>query len=297
LHAFSTRRGGFSKPPVAGLNLGFVESDRRDRVERNRRLFYKAIGAERFAPAGLRQIHSAAVYRVETSSARGLRYRPTGLDVPLTPRPTLPSGDALMTEQPGVLLGVRIADCLPVFLIDARRRAIAVVHAGWRGTLQRVIEKAVGGMQQEFGSDPGRMAAVLGPSIRACCYAVGQEVVEAFCGAFTNGEKFFRPVPSDDPSQALAARYPMLFLSPHPPGHGATPAAAAHLDLVAAARDQLRSAGLRPPNISVAPFCTACRTDLFFSHRREGAATGRAMAVIGIRQDATRREHPSARQS
>jgi YfiH family protein len=297
LHAFSTRRGGFSKPPAAGLNLGFVETDRRALVERNRLQFFKAIGAERFAPAGLRQIHSAAVYRVERSADRGLLYRPCGLDASSPAGRTPPAADALLTDQPGVLLGVRIADCLPVILVDPRRRAIAAVHAGWRGALQRVIEKAVGGMRQEFGSDPGRMAAILGPSIRACCYAVGQEVLEAFSGRFVDGERFFRPPPPDDPSQSLSARYPMLFLSPHPPGHEPNPAAAAHLDLVAVAQDQLRRAGLRPANIFVAPFCTACRTDLFFSHRKEGAGTGRAMAAIGIRPEASRRKVATARKS
>jgi len=296
LHAFSTRRGGFSKPPAAGLNLGFVESDRRARVERNRLRFFQAIGADRFTPAGLRQIHSAAVYRVESTSGRSLHYRPCGLDVPLAPKRAIPAGDALITNQPGVLLSVRIADCLPILLVDPRRRAIAAVHAGWRGVLERVVEKAVGGMRQEFGSDPSGMAAILGPSIRACCYAVGQEVVDAFCGGSVNGERFFRPPSSDDPSQALTARYPMLFLSPHPPGHGPKPAAAAHLDLVAAARDQLRRAGLRPANIYVAPFCTACRTDVFFSHRKEGAGTGRAMAAVGIRPEVSRRKRAPARE-
>jgi len=295
LHAFSTRRGGFSKPPAAGLNLGFVESDRRVRVERNRQQFFKAIGAGRFTPAGLRQIHSAAVYRVETTPDRSLHYRPCGLDFPVAPKRAIPGGDALITDRPGALLSVRIADCLPVLLVDPRRRAIAAVHAGWRGALQRVVEKAVGAMRREFDLEPSRMAAILGPSIRACCYAVGQEVVDAFCGGFVNGERFFRPPPSDDPSQALSARNPMLFLSPHPPGHGPEPAAAAHLDLVAVARDQLRQAGLRSANIHVAPFCTACRTDLFFSHRKEGAGTGRALAVVGIRPEAPRRKSASAR--
>ncbi len=193
-----------------------------------------------------------------------------------------------MTDEPGVLLEVRAADCLPVLLVDPQRRAVAAVHAGWRGALQRVVEKAVGSLRQEFDSDPGRLTATLGPSIRACCYGVGQAVVDSYCGTFVEGERFFRPPPPGDPSEDLAARYPMLFLSSHPPGHGPKPAAVAHLDLVAVARAQLLRAGLRPANIHVAPFCTACRTDLFFSYRREGAGTGRALAAVAIRPDLVR---------
>lgn len=289
LHAFSTRRGGVSKPPASGLNLGLINSDRRGNVKRNRSMFLEQVGAQRFSLAWLRQIHSAAGYQVLGSSDGKVEYRPSGFALPSASQDQVPAGDALMTDQPGILLSVRIADCLPVVLVDPRRRAVAAIHAGWRGALERVVEKTVGLMRRVFGSDPGGMLAALGPSIRACCYAVGQEVVDGFCGRFVNAEQFFRQPPSQDPSCRLAARYPMLFLSGHPPGHAPKAESAAHLDLAAVALHQLGRAGLLHTNIFVAPFCTACRTDLFFSHRREGAHTGRAMAVIGIRPGPLRR--------
>jgi copper oxidase (laccase) domain-containing protein len=140
-------------------------------------------------------------------------------------------------------------------------------------------------MRAVFGSDPHQLLAALGPGIRACCYQVGEEVVAAFCGRFAQGETFFREALRENPSASFTARHPQLFLSGQPPGHLTRPAPAPHLDLVAVAEAQLCSAGLRPSNIQVADFCTACRTDLFFSHRREGKGTGRMMGVIGIRQE------------
>ena len=186
-----------------------------------------------------------------------------------------------MTAEPGLLLSIRIADCLPVLLVDPQRRVVAAVHAGWRGALARVIEKAVGDMRWAFGSDPQELIAALGPSIRACCYQVGEEVVQSFRGSFAHAGRFFRPLPKRP--HAATDRYSILFLSSYPPGHAPEHIPAARLDLIAVAQDQLSSAGVKPAHVHVADFCTACRSDLFFSHRKEGADTGRQAAVIGIR--------------
>ncbi len=282
-HAFSTRCGGVSEGPAAGLNLGFITADARANVEENRQRFLAALGAEGYLLAGLRQRHSTHIYLVMRGASGQLEYRPSGFPAPQPPGHPLPVGDALLTREPAVLLSVRTADCLPVLLLDPRRRAVAAIHAGWRSALGRIVEKAVGLMRAVFGSDPQHLLAALGPSIRACCYEVGEEVVAAFCGRFAQGEQFLREAPPGNHSAAFTARHSQLFLSGQPPGHPTRPAPAAHLDLVAVAEDQLRSAGLRPSKIQVADFCTACRTDLFFSHRKEGKNTGRTMAVIGIR--------------
>ncbi|HEV2348833.1 MAG TPA: peptidoglycan editing factor PgeF [Terriglobia bacterium] len=283
LHAFSTRIQGVSRAPAAGLNLGYVEGDQRKNVERNRERFFRALGAGQFPLAELRQIHSTLVYQVVRGKRGKLEYRPSGYPNPPGSRPAAPAGDALLTQEPGVLLSVRGADCMPVLLADPRQRAVAAIHAGWRGALAGAVEKTVGEMVRIFGSRPNDLLAAVGPSIRACCYQVGDEVVTAFCGRYPNGESFFRPAPHDKVEEDISRRYPLLFLSKQPPGHGPESVPTIHLDLAAVARHQLRSAGLMNSKIQVADFCTACRTDIFFSHRQEGGRTGRMMAVIGIR--------------
>lgn len=283
LHAFSTRAGGASRGACRGLNLGFIESDARKHVEQNRSNFFTALGAKSFALAELKQTHSTHIFQVVPGDAAQTRFIPAGGDVPLQHGAAPPAGDALVTNQPGILLAVRTADCHPILLVDSRRRVIAAVHAGWRGTLARIAEKTVGVMRAAFGSNPSHITAVGGPGIQACCYAVGEEVVAAFHGRFGPSERFFKPVPVDQEAAALAAKYPNVFLSPFPPGHAPAVQAAAHLDIAAALRGQLLAAGLSPARIHASDFCTACRTDLFFSHRKEGSRTGRMMAVIGMK--------------
>jgi hypothetical protein len=186
-----------------------------------------------------------------------------------------------LTDQAGILLSVRTADCLPVLLVDPRRRAVAAVHAGWRGALARIVEKAAGEMRRVYGSEPRSLLAVLGPSIRVCCYEVGKEVEEAFQGRFPHADRYFRKG-SESPAWH-SKRPPLCFLHRQPTSHASTCAPRIHLDLVAVAQDQLLAAGLAPHKVATVDFCTACRTDLFFSCRQEGSSAGRTMAVIGIR--------------
>ncbi len=282
LHAFSTRRGGVSRAPPAGLNLGFTQGDRRTKVEENRALFFRALGAGCFTLAELSQIHSAKMYQV-VSGEPSLDFRPSGCTMPESLKGMRPEGDALLTDQAGILLSARTADCLPVLLVDPVRRAVAAVHAGWRGALERILEKAVGEMRRMFGSIPRNLLAAVGPCIRACCYEVGEEIVNHFCGRFPGGEGFFQKAPGPKTSAGLAARYSVLLLSAKPSRHAQDASPTVHLDLVAVARDELQSAGVLAAKIQVAEFCTACRSDLFFSHRKEGRKTGRMMAVVGIR--------------
>jgi YfiH family protein len=283
LHAFSTRSGGASRAPAAGLNLGFIETDERKIVEKNRKRFFRELGAERFSLAELRQIHSTNIYQVVRGARGKLEYRPSGYPAQRGARLVLPQGDALITQEPGVLLSVRGADCMPVLLADSRRRAVAAIHAGWRGALAGIVEIAVGEMIRIFNSNPNDLLAAIGPSIRACCYEVGDEVVNAFCGRYPKDEDYFRAAPHDKVEAEIARRYPLLFLSKQPPGHGPDAVPTLHLDLVAVASDEFGRAGVSAGKIQVADFCTSCRTDLFFSHRKEGSGTGRMMAVIGVR--------------
>jgi hypothetical protein len=209
VHAFSTRQGGFSRPPCAGLNLGFTTSDQREHVEQNRRCFLDQIGVKHFAPASVRQIHSSHSLVVTRDGAGQLAYHFSGIEIPVPPSAHPPAGDGLITAEPGILLTIRIADCLPVLLVDTQQRVVATVHAGWRGALARVIEKAVGDMRRAFGSDPQALIAALGPSIRDCCYEVGEEVVESFYARFTGADRFFRTVRKRSP--ACSRRTPQSY--------------------------------------------------------------------------------------
>jgi YfiH family protein len=262
LHGFSTKPGGTSNfHGQRVLNLGYTEWDKPHRVRENRKRFQHALRAEDFALVTLRQIHSDLVRTVSHLPESVLR------------------GDAHITRTAGLLLAVGTADCVPILLADKKHRAVAAIHAGWRGTLQRIAEKTLGRMQMEFGTDPGDVLAALGPAIGACCYEVGPEVAAAFAGQFPCAENWFTgPFPQlatgEDPN-------PLPWLSMAPPGH-TPPPPRVKLDLIAANRWQLEQAGVKRENIVVSDLCTSCRTDLLFSHRREKPHTGRMLAVVGI---------------
>jgi YfiH family protein len=269
VHGFSTRPGGVSplvnRSAVAHekvekvLNLGFSEWDTRENVLENRHCFQSALGATDFTFVPLKQFHSDVMHVFETAPAEPCR------------------GDASATNQPGLLLGVQTADCVPILLVDPKKRAVAAVHAGWRGTLQRIAMKAIGRMHMQFGTRPADLLAALGPAIGGCCYEVGTEVAAAFLTQFPNAAEWFdEPRTGDEPN-------PLQWLSMMPPGHQPPPKNV-FLDLRKANRAQLLDAGLREKNIFVSDLCTACRRDLFFSYRKEGAQSGRLMSVIGVRK-------------
>jgi polyphenol oxidase len=268
LHGFSTRRGGISRAYGGGtLNLGFTPHDSRAAVERNRDLFLKELdaanGGSSWPLVALRQIHSDLIFRVDQLPAQLL------------------AADGLVTDTPGLVLAVQAADCLPVILVDRKRRAAGVFHAGWRGTVKRIVEKGVGEMRKHFGSDPRHLVAALGPGVHACCYEVGQEVRTRFEMQFAYASSLFREVKESDP---VREKYPMLFLTARAPGHSDLPVKL-FLDLVEANRRQLLDAGVPARNIDLVGPCTACHTELLFSHRTEKGVTGRMMAAAGIRAD------------
>ena len=174
-----------------------------------------------------------------------------------------------------MLLGVKVADCFPVIVADRKRKAVGIFHAGWRGTAQRIVEKGIGEMRRKLEYDPQNLIAVIGPGIGACCYEIGEEVENEFDSQFAYSRELFEDVFD---SWSLKTKYPMLFLNQRAPGHG-EPAMSRHLDLVKANWCQLLDAGLPPDNIQSIDHCTACRTDLFFSYRKEHV-TGRMLAVV-----------------
>jgi YfiH family protein len=212
----------------------------------------------------IRQIHSGLV--VVAGAADASRERPQ-------------KADGMMTDEPGLLLGVQTADCIPVLVADRKRRAVAAFHAGWRGTVKRIVENGVGRMRLQFGSRPEDLVAAIGPGIGPCCYAVGDEVLSGFESQFAYARELFREVYDSDP---VRTRYPMLFLTQRAPGHSEI-GPSLHLNLAEANRRQLLAASLKPRAIQLVGGCTNCQRELFFSHRGSQGRAGRMMSVIGIR--------------
>ena len=223
---FSTRRGGVSEPPYDTLNTGRSTEDRPDAIAENRTRFLKALSLdpERLSTAG--QVHGARVTRVE---APGLHAE----------------CDALITSEPGLALAVTVADCVPILLETPG--AVGAVHAGWRGTAARIPQAAAAALSALAGAPASEIQVHIGPSIRACCYEVGEEVAQRF-------------------PEAARVR------------HGES----WHLDLVAAARMQLCDIGVPETSISEVPACTACDPYWYFSYRRDGPRSGRLWAVAAL---------------
>jgi purine-nucleoside/S-methyl-5'-thioadenosine phosphorylase / adenosine deaminase len=259
VHGFSTRVGGVSKlDSKRVLNLGFTEWDARENVKENRRRLQAALGAQELTLVSLLQFHSDAILHFESAPNEPAR------------------GDASLTQSAGLLLAVQTADCVPILLADPKNRAVAAVHAGWRGTLARIVEKAIGQMQMQFGSEAANLLAAIGPAIGGCCYEVGTEVAAAFSAQFVDAAEFFDELRTGDEPN------PLQWMNMMPPGHQPPPKKVL-LDLRKANRSQLQAAGVPAAQIFVSDLCTGCRRDLLFSYRKEGAESGRMMAVIGIR--------------
>jgi hypothetical protein len=264
-HGFSTRRGGTSvaygpQGAPGELNLGFTSSDEREKVAENRRLLVEAVAGNANTPLiTLRQIHSSVVLLGTAMDAQ---------------RDSPCEGDGLMTNEPGILLGVQTADCIPVLVADRKRQAAAAFHAGWRGTVKRIVEAGVERMRREFGSQPEDLTAAIGPGIGPCCYAVGDEVLAGFESQFTYARDLFHEIyhPDSDPDSD-----PCPDSNPDSDAKGRL-----HVDLVEANRRQLLTAGVRPQAIHTTGGCTSCDRELFFSHRASQGHAGRMMSVIGI---------------
>jgi YfiH family protein len=259
IHGFSTKPGGVSSLQTEKvLNLGFTDWDTKENVLENRRLFQSALGASGLKLISLKQIHSDVIHLFDAVPSK------------------LCQGDASATDRPGLLLAVETADCVPILLVDPKKRAIAAVHAGWRGTLARIVVKAIGQMQMQFKTEPADLFAAIGPSIGGCCYEVGTEVATQFLSQFAEAPQWFDEFRTGDEPN------PIQWLNMMPPGHQPPPKNVL-LDLRKANRAQLLGTGLRAPSIFVSDLCTACCRDLLFSYRKEGALSGRLMSVIGIR--------------
>ena len=254
-HGFSTRPGGVSLAYGGQtLNLGWTKEDNAASVTENRRRFLAEVNGQHGGSklVGVRQIHSGVVRLVRKSDG-ALEGRLQTAD-----GKAVLEGDGLMTNVPGVLLGIGTADCVPVLVVDVEKRAVAAFHAGWRGTVAKIVMSGIAKMREEYGTRLEDLVAAVGPSIGVCCYAVGEEVRSKFEGQFDYADELFSR--TDDEMR---------------------------LDLWEANRQQLLDAGLDEARIAVAGECTACTRDesgalRYFSHRGEKGVAGRMLNVVGI---------------
>lgn len=237
-HGFSVRQGGVSEGPYAALNLGFSVGDDPSRVSENLRRFATALEV---SPGGLftvSQVHGDRILEAPGTVAASATEVPSPLG----------EADAVWTAHPGVAVGVKTADCVPILLSDAQGRLVAAVHSGWKGTALKIAARVVETLIARGARAEGLVAAI-GPCIQACCYEVSEELGARFGRDFGAGVvRRDRPKP--------------------------------HLDLAAAVRLTLQGAGVTPERIDVLPACTSCDPARFYSHRRDKGVSGRHLSAI-----------------
>ncbi|RYF75222.1 MAG: peptidoglycan editing factor PgeF [Cytophagaceae bacterium] len=229
--AESTRHGGISQPPYTSMNLGINTDDEPAHVAENRRLWLANWQLDESNLASSYQVHGTAV-QVATKAGRTTGY------------------DALITNVPGLMVGVTIADCTPILVYDTRNRSVAAIHAGWRGTVGGIVAKTLQTMQEIYGTQPANCLAYVGTCIDACSFEVGNEVAAQFASNRTSIDA--------DTGKAL-------------------------VDLKQANADQLRDFGLPDAQIELSRYSTVLNNADYFSHRLERGLTGRMLAIIGIK--------------
>ncbi len=237
-NAIFTRQGGVSDAPFDSLNIGSTVGDDPHNVSQNMALMLGALGISADHVVTTRQVHGRHTARVGRAQGGTV----------------IPDCDALVTDEPNTFLLMRFADCVPVLLWDPLHTAVGLAHAGWQGTLRQVTAAAVEKMQDEFGTHPQDLRAVIGPSIGPCCMEVGPEVIAQAHDALPDAEQVLSPLSPD--------------------GH-------AQLDLWRANYNQLLRCGVG--SIETADYCTCCHQEEFFSHRGSRGNTGRFGAIIGLR--------------
>ncbi len=238
-HGFTLRTGGASRSAFSSLNFSSREGDTTERVLENWRRLEKAAALPARGWALLSQVHGARVERIAAGDACCHHRR------------NHPEADGMATNRKGLVLGVLTADCLPVVLAVPGSRAVAIAHAGWRGTLEGVVQMTVRELCSISGAQPRDVSAAIGPSIGRCCYQVGAEVRDAFLVRW-------------------GAAYTRRILEKADPWR---------LDLQSANLIQLRESGVPSSNVATVHLCTNCRKDLFFSYRRD-ARTGRMLNFV-----------------
>jgi YfiH family protein len=236
-HAVFTRQGGVSPAPWHSLNFGGTVGDERERVVENRHRAFRALECDPRSMFDVWQVHSADVVVAGTPSFSS---------------PPEFKADAILTDQPGITLFMRFADCVPILLHDPKKGVVGVVHAGWQGTVKKILRESVNTMQAAYSSSPTDILAAIGPSIGPDHYEIGPDVIERVHASF-----------GSDASSLLKTHQGRI-----------------HFDLWAANRLTLEQAGVG--QIEVCELCTACHTGDWYSHRAEKGKTGRFGALIAL---------------
>ena len=244
----STRQGGYSEGRYGEFNINRYCGDSEEAIQKNRETLCQLLGIEDHSLLMPHQVHLAEIAVVD----REMLTLPTEEILQ-----KLDGIDALMTNEAGVCIGVSTADCIPVLLYDPIRRASCAIHAGWRGTVQRIVEKAVARMTEVFGSDPQNLIAQIGPGIHLESFEVGDEVYQTF-----EKEGF--------PMELISKKYEKW-----------------HIDLPECNRLQLVAAGIPETHIAVSPVCTFQQSDTFFSARKLSINSGRIFTGILLQESNT----------
>lgn len=244
-HGFSTRKGGVSKPPYDSLDLGPNRGDNPEAVLENSRRFCAAVGADVERTVLSAQVHETTVRVVTSEDAGKGLFRERDY-----------TADALITNERGLSLEVFSADCGNLLLWDRKTGAVGAIHAGWRGCAAGIIEKTLRSMEKLYGSSPADLYAALGPCIGQCCFETDSDVPAAMLEALGQEAEAFL--------MKKGAKW--------------------YVDLAGFNQLWLLRAGVPAEHIDVSGLCTACRNDLFWSHRKMGIARGLQAALITCKE-------------
>ncbi len=244
-HCFTTKQGGVSSSYFSTLNTSIFKQDNKENVLKNLNTVCSAIGIDYKRLVSTYQTHSDEVYVVEENDiGRGIAREGEAI-----------LADALVTNLRRVPIITYYADCVPIYLVDTVNNAIGLVHSGWKGTIQKIVEKTLFKMKEIYSTDPANCLVAIGPSLEKDCFEVDYDVAEQFISIFGNDNSFI--------TYKENGKY--------------------YIDLWKINTDMLINLGVKKENITVSGLCTKCNEELFFSYRRDKGKTGSLSAIMELR--------------
>ena len=243
---FSTRQGGVSEEHLYSLNLGYSRGDERENVDKNYDILCGALGVERGRCAALHQVHSTDIVRID-KEFQGLGFDKSFACI---------DADGMITNEKDIVLVTYHADCVPLYFVDTKNKAIGMAHAGWKGTGNGMAEKMLIAMKDAFGTAPEDVIAAIGPSIGKCCYQVDEPVTSVFKSNYEFADEYIK-------EDGTEGKY--------------------KLDLWGFNKELLMVNGVKEENIDVGGICTKCNPELFYSHRNCGEKRGTMGAFLFLR--------------